>query len=119
MAKVIFGGGCFWCLNAVFRRVKGVRDVVVGYAGGRRLNPNYEQVCRGVMGHVEVVKIDFDKNEISYDELLDIFFEIYDSTQLNRQGNDVQTQYRSIILYFDEAQKEKALTYCAYVVAPK
>ncbi|MEO1928514.1 MAG: peptide-methionine (S)-S-oxide reductase MsrA [Nautiliaceae bacterium] len=109
MAKAVFGGGCFWFLDAVFRRVKGVRDVVVGYAGGRRTNPNYEQVCTGVTGHAEVVEIDFNENEISYDELLDIFFEIHDPTQLNRQGNDVGTQYRSIILYLDEAQKEKAL----------
>jgi len=109
MAKAVFGGGCFWCLDAVFRRVKGVRDVVVGYAGGRRPNPNYEQVCTGVTGHAEVVEIDFDENIISYDELLDIFFEIHDPTQLNRQGNDVGTQYRSIILYLDETQKEKAL----------
>ena len=109
MAKAVFGGGCFWCLDAVFRRVKGVRDVVVGYAGGRRPNPTYEQVCTGVTGHAEVVEIDFDENVISYDELLDIFFEIHDPTQLNRQGNDVGTQYRSIILYLDETQKEKAL----------
>jgi len=109
MAKAVFGGGCFWCLDAVFRRVKGVRDVVVGYAGGRRPNPTYEQVCTGVTGHAEVVMIDYDENEISFDELLDIFFEIHDPTQLNRQGNDVGTQYRSIILYLDDSQKEKAL----------
>ena len=109
MAKAVFGGGCFWCLDAVFRRVKGVRDVVVGYAGGRRPNPNYEQVCTGVTGHAEVVVIDYDENEISYDKLLDIFFDIHDPTQLNRQGNDVGTQYRSIILYLDEEQKQKAL----------
>jgi len=109
VAKAVFGGGCFWCLDAVFRRVKGVRDVVVGYAGGRRPNPNYEQVCTGVTGHAEVVMIDYDENEISYDKLLDIFFDIHDPTQLNRQGNDVGTQYRSIILYLDEEQKQKAL----------
>jgi len=109
VAKAVFGGGCFWCLDAVFRRVKGVRDVVVGYAGGRRPNPNYEQVCTGVTGHAEVVMIDYDENEISYDKLLDIFFDIHDPTQLNRQGYDVGTQYRSIILYLDEEQKQKAL----------
>ncbi len=109
MQTAIFGGGCFWCLDAVFRRVKGVKNVEVGYAGGRRRNPTYEQVCTGVTGHAEVVKIDYDENKVSYDELLDIFFAIHDPTQLNRQGNDIGTQYRSIILYFNEEQKQKAL----------
>ena len=109
MAKAVFGGGCFWCLDAVFRNVKGVNSVVCGYSGGRRPNPNYEQVCTGVTGHAEVVEIEYDENEISYDELLDIFFEIHDPTQLNRQGNDVGTQYRSVIFYIDEEQKQKAL----------
>ena len=109
MAKAVFGGGCFWCLDAVFRRVKGVKNVIAGYAGGRRANPTYEQVCTGVTGHAEVVEIEYDETEITYDELLDIFFGIHDSTQLNRQGNDVGTQYRSIILYSDDTQKEKAL----------
>jgi len=109
MFKAVFGGGCFWCLDAVFRRVDGVKNVTAGYAGGRRPNPNYEQVCTGVTGHAEVVEIEFDENMISYDELLDIFFQIHDPTQLNRQGNDVGSQYRSIILYLNEKQKEKAL----------
>ena len=109
MAKALFGGGCFWCLDAIFRKVDGVKDVVVGYSGGRRKNPTYEQVCTGTTGHAEVVMIEYDENKISYDELLDIFFSIHDPTQLNRQGNDVGTQYRSIIFYFDEEQKEKAL----------
>ena len=109
MAKAVFGGGCFWCLDVVFRNVKGIKNVVCGYSGGRRPNPNYEQVCTGVTGHAEVVEIDYDENEINYDELLDIFFEIHDPTQLNRQGNDVGTQYRSVIFYLDEKQKEKAL----------
>ena len=109
MAKAVFGGGCFWCLDAIFRNVKGVRNVVCGYAGGMRPNPSYEQVCTGVTGHAEVVEIDYDENIISYDDLLEIFFNIHDPTQLNRQGNDVGTQYRSIILYLDEKQKEKAL----------
>jgi peptide-methionine (S)-S-oxide reductase len=108
MAKAVFGGGCFWCLDAVFRKVNGVENVVCGYAGGRRLNPTYEQVCTGVTGHAEVVMIDFDENKISFEELLDIFFQIHDPTQLNRQGNDVGTQYRSIILYLDENQKKIA-----------
>ena len=109
MAKAVFGGGCFWCLDAVFRKVKGIKDVTVGYAGGRRPNPTYEQVCTGVTGHAEVVMIDYDENQINYDELLDIFFTIHDPTQLNRQGNDVGTQYRSIILYLDEEQRKKAI----------
>ena len=109
MAKAVFGGGCFWCLDAVLRNVKGVRNVVCGYSGGRRPNPNYEQVCTGVTGHAEVVEIEYDENDISYDDLLDIFFEIHDPTQLNRQGNDIGTQYRSVIFYTDEEQKEKAL----------
>ncbi len=109
MAKAVFGGGCFWCLDAVFRNVKGVRNVTCGYAGGRRTNPTYEQVCSGVTGHAEVVEIDYDENVISYDDLLEIFFNIHDPTQLNRQGNDIGTQYRSIILYLDENQKQKAL----------
>ncbi len=109
MAKAVFGGGCFWCLDAVFRNVKGVRNVTCGYAGGRRANPTYEQVCSGVTGHAEVVEIDYDENIISYDDLLEIFFNIHDPTQLNRQGNDIGTQYRSIILYLDENQKQKAL----------
>ncbi len=109
MAKAVFGGGCFWCLDAIFRKVRGVKNVTCGYAGGRRPNPTYEQVCTGVTGHAEVVEIEYDENKISYDELLDIFFEIHDPTQLNRQGNDIGTQYRSIILYLNEAQKEKAL----------
>jgi len=107
--KAVFGGGCFWCLDAIFRKIKGVKNVTVGYAGGRRPNPTYDQVCTGVTGHAEVVEIEYDESEISYDELLDIFFEIHDPTQLNRQGNDVGTQYRSIILYLDDNQKQKAL----------
>ena len=109
MAKAVFGGGCFWCLDAVFRRVKGVKNVIVGYAGGRRPNPTYEQVCTGVSGHAEVIEIEYDEKIISYDELLDIFFKIHDPTQLNRQGNDIGTQYRSIILYTNETQKQKAV----------
>ncbi len=109
MAKAVFGGGCFWCLDAIFRNVKGVKNLTCGYAGGRRPNPTYEQVCTGVTGHAEVVEIDYDENVISYDDLLEIFFNIHDPTQLNRQGNDIGTQYRSIILYLDENQKQKAL----------
>ncbi len=109
MKKALFGGGCFWCLEAVFERVRGVVNTEVGYAGGRRKNPTYEQVCTGVSGHAEVVLIEYDEKIISYDELLDIFFAIHDPTQLNRQGSDIGTQYRSVIFYFDETQKQEAL----------
>jgi peptide-methionine (S)-S-oxide reductase len=108
MAKAVFGGGCFWCLDAIFRKVKGVQEIICGYAGGKRPNPTYEQVCTGVSGHAEVVEIVYDENKISYEELLDIFFEIHDPTQLNRQGNDIGAQYRSIILYLDENQEKAA-----------
>ncbi len=102
------GGGCFWCLEAVFEETRGVLDVINGYAGGTVSNPTYEQVCSGVTGHAEVVQITFDPTIISYDEILKIFWLIHDPTTLNRQGNDVGTQYRSIVFYHDEHQKEQA-----------
>ncbi len=102
------GGGCFWCLEAVFEETKGVLDVVSGYAGGESKNPTYEQVCQGTSNHAEVVQIEFDPSIISYEEILKIFWLIHDPTSLNRQGNDIGTQYRSIIFYHDEVQKEKA-----------
>ena len=103
----ILGGGCFWCLDAIFRRVKGVRKVETGYAGCRRKNPTYEQVCTGTTQCAEVVRIEFDPNIISYEELLKIFFAIHDPTQLNRQGADVGTQYRSVI--FPQNQKQRRI----------
>ncbi len=103
-----FGGGCFWCLEAVFEETRGVLDVVNGYAGGEVQNPTYEQVCSGTTGHAEVVQITFDPMVISYEALLKIFWLIHDPTTLNRQGNDVGTQYRSVIFYQDEQQKERA-----------
>jgi peptide-methionine (S)-S-oxide reductase len=99
------GGGCFWCAEAVFQRIPGVKSVVSGFAGGTTPNPTYEQVCTGDTGHAEVVQIQFDPSILSYDKLLEIFWEAHDPTTLNRQGNDAGTQYRSIILYSDEAQK--------------
>jgi peptide-methionine (S)-S-oxide reductase len=102
------GGGCFWCLEAVYLRVEGVSAVESGYAGGHVANPSYEQVCDGDTGHAEVVKVDFDPAKITYREILDIFFAIHDPTQLNRQGNDVGTQYRSAIFTHSEAQRETA-----------
>lgn len=104
----ILGGGCFWCLDAVFRELNGVHEVSSGYAGGKRDNPTYEQVCSGATGHVEVVRIRFDPEVISYPELLRVFFNIHDPTQLNRQGQDVGTQYRSTIMPLDDAQERQA-----------
>ncbi len=102
------GGGCFWCLEPVFKDLRGVQAVVVGYAGGSTPNPNYQQVCSGMTGHAEVVQIHFDPVQISYQELLGVFFGIHDPTTPDRQGADVGTQYRSIILYHDEDQKKIA-----------
>jgi peptide-methionine (S)-S-oxide reductase len=104
----VLGGGCFWCLEAVFDRLKGVRSVESGYMGGHVDNPTYRQVCGGDTGHVEVVRVTFDPAEISYSELLDVFFTIHDPTTLNRQGNDVGTQYRSVIFYGSEQQRQQA-----------
>lgn len=106
-----FGGGCFWCIEAVFEEVKGVRSVVSGYAGGSVEKPSYEQVCDGSTGHAEVCRIEFDPAIVSYDKLLEIFWTVHDPTTLNRQGNDVGTQYRSVIFYHSEAQREKAESY--------
>jgi peptide-methionine (S)-S-oxide reductase len=102
------GGGCFWCAEAVFQRIPGVKSVVSGFAGGTTANPSYEEVCTGDTGHAEVIQIKFDPAVISYDKLLEIFWEAHDPTTLNRQGNDTGTQYRSIILYSDDAQKAAA-----------
>ncbi len=106
--KATFGGGCFWCLEAVYQEVAGIREVVSGYAGGHTANPTYREICGGSTGHAEVVQITFDPEEITYRELLEIFFVIHDPTQRNRQGNDVGPQYRSIILYHDDEQKVEA-----------
>ena len=102
------GGGCFWCLEAVFEETRGVLDVINGYAGGDVANPSYEKVSMGKTNHVEVVQISFDPKIISYEEILKIFWLIHDPTTLNRQGNDVGTQYRSVIFYHDDRQKELA-----------
>jgi len=102
------GGGCFWCVEAVFERVPGIRTVVSGYAGGHTVNPTYQAVCDGSTGHAEVVQIQFDPEVISYSEILDLFWQAHDPTTPNRQGADVGTQYRSIILYHNSAQKELA-----------
>ncbi len=101
-------GGCFWCLETVFNRLRGVESAVSGYMGGHTPNPTYQAVCNGDTGHVEVVRVDFDPEVISFRELLDVFFTIHDPTQLNRQGNDVGTQYRSAIFWHTPAQKAAA-----------
>ena len=98
-------GGCFWCLEAVFKEVKGVQRVLSGYAGGKKMNPTYEEVCSDKTGHAEAVDITYFADMISYREILEIFFTVHDPTTLNRQGNDVGTQYRSVIFYHNEAQK--------------
>jgi peptide-methionine (S)-S-oxide reductase len=103
--KAVLGGGCFWCTEAVFSELKGVTKVEPGYSGGTAPNPSYEQVCTGKTGHAEVVQVTFDPSMISYEELLRIFFTIHDPTTLNRQGADVGTQYRSIVLYQTPKQK--------------
>lgn len=106
-----FGSGCFWCTEAIFERVKGVSKVVSGYSGGSVDNPTYKEVCNGTTGHAECTQITFDPAVISYDELLEIFWKMHDPTTLNRQGNDVGTQYRSVIFYHNDRQKQKAEYY--------
>lgn len=106
MTTYVIAGGCFWCLDAVYRRLKGVSEVVSGYAGGGTLDPTYEQVSTGETGHAEVVQITFDESVIPADVILDLFFLIHDPTTLNRQGADVGTQYRSAMYYTDKDQKE-------------
>ncbi len=105
---ITLGGGCFWCVEAVFDQVKGVKRVDSGYTGGRIPNPTYEQVCSGMSGHAEVIRVTFDPAEISLDDILRIFFTVHDPTTLNRQGADAGTQYRSAIFYETEAQKAMA-----------
>ena len=108
LETAVFGGGCFWCLDAQFKLVPGVASVVSGYAGGTTKNPNYEQVCSETTGHAEVVQVEFDPSVVSYEDLLRKFFHAHDPTTLNRQGPDVGTSYRSIILYKDANQKQIA-----------
>lgn len=104
----IFGGGCFWCIEAVYDSLQGVKSVESGYAGGHVENPTYRQVCGGDTGHAEVARITFDPAVISYRDLLDVFFTVHDPTTLNRQGNDVGTQYRSVIFYTSDEQRRQA-----------
>jgi len=106
-----FGGGCFWCVEAAFERVRGVESAVSGYAGGTTEDPSYEAVCRGTTGHAEVVQVTYDPEKISYRDLLEVFFTIHDPTTENRQGPDVGSQYRSIVLTHDEEQREAVEEY--------
>jgi peptide-methionine (S)-S-oxide reductase len=108
VAKATFGGGCFWCTEAVYAEIRGVKSVTSGYTGGRIPNPNYKQVCSGLTGHAEAVEIEYDPAVVPYEKLLEIFFATHDPTTLNRQGADVGTQYRSAIFYHDDTQKEIA-----------
>ncbi len=105
---ITLGGGCFWCLEAVMQQLDGVEAAVPGYAGGQRPNPSYQQVCSGATGHAEVVQVSFDPRSLSLTDLLKVFFAAHDPTQLNRQGNDVGTQYRSVIFWHSEAQRDVA-----------
>ncbi|MDX9883043.1 MAG: peptide-methionine (S)-S-oxide reductase MsrA [Prolixibacteraceae bacterium] len=111
METATFGGGCFWCTEAIFKKLKGVESVTSGYSGGTTENPSYNDVCSGETGHAEVVQIEFNPEVISYRELLEVFWSTHDPTTLNRQGADVGTQYRSVIFYHSEAQKQIALKY--------
>jgi peptide-methionine (S)-S-oxide reductase len=106
--KATFGAGCFWCVEAIYQRIDGVVDIEVGYAGGTVPHPTYEQVCTGTTGHAETAQITFDARKVTYEEILEVFWRAHDPTTLNRQGNDIGTQYRSAIFYHDSEQKVKA-----------
>lgn len=107
--EAVFGGGCFWCTEAIFQEIKGVQNVQPGYSGGTIINPSYREVCTGRTGHAEVIRIEFDPNEITYAKLLEVFFLTHDPTSLNRQGADVGTQYRSAVFYSNPQQQQTAL----------
>jgi peptide-methionine (S)-S-oxide reductase len=111
MEKATFGSGCFWCTEAIFLRLKGVEKVVSGYSGGKLKNPTYKEISSGKTGHAEVVQITYDPNVITYEEMLEVFWKTHDPTTLNRQGNDIGTQYRSVVFYHSERQKELAEHY--------
>ena len=111
MSRATFGGGCFWCIEAAFKELDGVRDVTSGYAGGDVEDPSYREVCGGDTGHAEVVQVEYDPEALTYEDLLEVFFAVHDPTQLNRQGPDVGSQYRSIVLYHDDEQRALAGSY--------
>ena len=112
-AVATFGTGCFWCTEAIFQELEGVIKVTSGYSGGHVDNPTYKQVCEGTTGHAECLNIEYDSSKISFDELLEVFWQTHNPTTLNRQGNDVGTQYRSVVFYHNEEQKAKAEKYKA------
>lgn len=112
---VYFGGGCFWCIEAIFKRVNGVLAVTSGYSGGHTENPTYGEVCTGETGHAEVLEIKYDDSKVKFSKLLEVFFLVHDPTTLNQQGNDVGTQYRSIILYTNENQKEESESFVSKI----
>ena len=105
MARAVVGGGCFWCVEGAFKHIRGVESALPGYAGGHVDNPTYDAVCNGVTGHAEVVELIYDESVISYETILEVFFTVHDPTQMNRQGNDIGTQYRSAIYYINDNQK--------------
>jgi len=109
--KITLGAGCFWCIEACFKEVKGIKSVVPGYMGGSASTANYEAVCSGNTNHAEVALVQFDETLISFEKILELFWFVHDPTQLNRQGNDIGTQYRSVIFYNDDSQKELAMAY--------
>lgn len=111
MGEATFGAGCFWCVEAIFQSLEGVDTVISGYSGGPTKNPTYKEICSGLTGHAEVARIVYDPKKISYDELLEVFWQTHDPTTLNRQGADQGTQYRSVIFYHDEEQKQLAEKY--------
>lgn len=113
LERAVFGGGCFWCMDAVFRRLRGVEEVISGYAGGTVPNPTDRQVYEGNTGHAEVVSLSFDPQQISYEQLLSVFFSLHDPTTLNRQQNDVGEEYRSVIFFVNDDQEKLAKTYIA------
>ena len=106
LKEATFGAGCFWCIEACYSEMKGIIEVYPGYAGGQTINPTYNQVCEGKTGHAEVARIVFNDAEITFEELLEVFWFVHNPTQLNRQGNDIGTQYRSVVFYHDEEQKK-------------
>ncbi|WDF67397.1 peptide-methionine (S)-S-oxide reductase MsrA [Sphingobacterium oryzagri] len=115
--KATFGGGCFWCTEVIFQNTDGVNSVLPGYMGGKTDNPTYKEVCNGDSDHVEVVELDFDADKVSFDDLLKIFFKTHNPTTLNRQGNDVGTQYRSVVFYHNDEQKEATEKFIAGLTA--
>ncbi len=116
METATFGTGCFWCTEAIFQQVEGVSKVTSGYSGGKVVNPSYKQVCTGTTGHAECLNIEYDASKVTFDELLEIFWQVHDPTTLNRQGNDVGTQYRSVVFYHNAEQKAKVEKYKAALI---